>query len=120
MIGCMTAGRGGVGRTVGVESAMQATNEQLKRVAEFCLSHGVTELALFGSVVTGEDGPESDLDVCVTFRPGTQYDVDDRDAMIAELSAIFERRVDMVPRHAVQNPYIVREIERNKRVLYAA
>lgn len=99
---------------------MQPTNEQLTRVAEFCRRRGVVELSIFGSVTRGEDGPESDLDVCAVFRPGAEYDLDDRDAMVAELSAIFSRRVDLVPRHAVRNPFIAREIDRSKRVLYAA
>ena len=38
--------------------------------AEFLSSLGVTELGLFGSVVRGEDGNESDVDVLVRFREG--------------------------------------------------
>ncbi len=39
------------------------------RVAEFCSTWRITELALFGSVLRDDFGPDSDLDVLVTFAP---------------------------------------------------
>ncbi len=89
-------------------------------IAAFCLRRGVVELAIFGSTAKGEATAGSDLDVLVTFAPGVVYDLDDRDAMEAELTRILGRAVDFVPRHAVTNPFILREIEQSKRVIYAA
>jgi hypothetical protein len=40
------------------------------KVAEFCRSHHVRRLALFGSVLGDGFGPESDVDVLVEFEPG--------------------------------------------------
>jgi predicted nucleotidyltransferase len=39
-------------------------------VAEFCREHHIRKLALFGSVLRDDFGPESDIDVLVEFEPG--------------------------------------------------
>jgi len=38
-------------------------------IAEFCKRHSIVELALFGSVLREDFGPDSDIDVLVTFAP---------------------------------------------------
>jgi len=39
-------------------------------IAEFCRKWKITELSLFGSVLREDFGPDSDVDVLVTFQPG--------------------------------------------------
>ena len=39
------------------------------RVADFCRRHRIRRLALFGSVLRDDFGPESDVDVLVEFEP---------------------------------------------------
>lgn len=41
-----------------------------ERVAGFCRRHHIRRLALFGSVLREDFGPESDIDVLVEFEPG--------------------------------------------------
>ena len=41
-----------------------------ERIAEFCRRHHIRKLALFGSVLRDDFGPESDVDVLVEFEPG--------------------------------------------------
>ena len=89
-------------------------------LADFCRRHAIVRLALFGSALRDDFGPESDIDVEVTFRSGFMYDLDDVEMMVSELSTLFGRRVDLVPSHAVRNRFIRREIEATRRVLYAA
>ena len=43
------------------------------RLREICERYGVVELAVFGSVARGEEGPESDVDVVVEFAPGVTH-----------------------------------------------
>ncbi len=38
-------------------------------IAAFCRKHHITRLALFGSVLRDDFGPESDVDVLVEFHP---------------------------------------------------
>jgi hypothetical protein len=40
------------------------------RLAEFCRRNHIRKLSLFGSVITGDFGPNSDVDVLVEFEPG--------------------------------------------------
>lgn len=41
-----------------------------EKIAEFCRRHHIRKLALFGSVLRDDFGPESDVDVLVEFEPG--------------------------------------------------
>ena len=65
-----------------------------RRIAEFCQRHHVRKLALFGSVLRDDFGPESDVDVLVEFEPGhvpgfAFFDLQE------ELSALLGRTVDL-------------------------
>ena len=41
-----------------------------EKIADFCRRNDVRRLALFGSVLRDDFGPESDVDVLVEFEPG--------------------------------------------------
>ena len=41
----------------------------MEKIAAFCQRWQISELALFGSVLRGDFGPGSDIDVLVTFAP---------------------------------------------------
>ena len=43
------------------------------RIVEFCKDKGITEFALFGSVLTDTFGPNSDIDILVSFDAGRRY-----------------------------------------------
>jgi predicted nucleotidyltransferase len=64
-------------------------------VAAFCRRHHIRWLALFGSVLREDFGPESDVDVLVEFEPGGAPDFFQFVGMKEELEAIFGRRVDL-------------------------
>jgi predicted nucleotidyltransferase len=63
-------------------------------IATFCQRHHIRKLALFGSALRSDFGPESDVDVLVEFDPehipGLAFIT-----MQIELSAILEREVDL-------------------------
>lgn len=65
-----------------------------EKIAEFCRRWHVTRLAFFGSVLTDEFGPESDVDVLVEFEPGHVPGLDFVDAE-DEFSEIIGRKVDL-------------------------
>lgn len=60
----------------------------------FCRRHGVRRLALFGSVLRDDFGPDSDVDVLVEFEPGREPGLDFF-RMEAELSDLVGRDVDL-------------------------
>ena len=66
----------------------------MERVAEFCRKNHIRRLALFGSVLRGDFGPESDVDVLVEFEPGHVPGLAFF-RMQAELARILGRKVDL-------------------------
>ena len=68
----------------------------------FCRRWQVSELALFGSVVREDFGPDSDVDVLIQFHPQARHTLFDMARMEEELSRIFGRDVDLVDRTAVE------------------
>ncbi|MDQ3606572.1 MAG: nucleotidyltransferase family protein [Gemmatimonadota bacterium] len=71
-------------------------------IAEFCQKWKITEFALFGSVLREDFGPESDVDVLVTFAPDAPWSLLDIVRMQHELEELFGRPVDLVERSAVE------------------
>lgn len=89
----------------------------------FCQKWQITEFAVFGSVLRDDFGPESDVDVLVTFEETARWRLADLAAMRQELAAIVGRHVDLVERAAVtENPnWLTRhEILESARVLDVA
>jgi uncharacterized protein len=71
-------------------------------VAAFCLKWGVSELALFGSVLRDDFRPESDVDVLVRFQEHARPTLFDMVRMQNELEGIFGRKVDLVSRRGLE------------------
>lgn len=73
-----------------------------EEIAAFCRRWRITEFALFGSVLRDDFGPESDVDVLVTFAPDAKWSLLDHIQMEEELKAIVGRDVDVISRRAVE------------------
>lgn len=65
-------------------------------VSDFCRRHHIRRLALFGSVLRDDFRPDSDVDVLVEFEPSHVPGFIRMAAMENELSALFERKVDLL------------------------
>ena len=90
------------------------------RIAEFCRRWKVTEFALFGSVLRDDFRPDSDVDVLLTFEPDAPWTLWDLSRMRMELEEIFDRKVDLVEKKALKNPFRRHAILAGQRVIYAA
>ncbi len=86
----------------------------------FCHKWRVQELALFGSVLREDFSPDSDVDVLVTFDREAPWSLWDVIAMRGELEEMLGRKVDLVEKDAIRNPFRRREIFRSHQVVYAA
>jgi predicted nucleotidyltransferase len=65
-------------------------------LARLCARHRIRRLSLFGSVLKGTAGPESDVDLLVEFEPDAAPTLLDMAAIEEELSALLQgRRVDL-------------------------
>ena len=95
----------------------------LDMVTDFCKKWHIEEFAVFGSVLRGDFGPDSDLDVLVSFSPGADWGLLDHLQMEQELVALLNRKVDLLTRRAVEQSrnWIRRqEILSAAEVIYAA
>ena len=72
------------------------------QIAAFCGRWQVTELALFGSVLREDFGPNSDIDVLVRFDRQARHTLLDVGQMENELSRILGRNVDLIERTALE------------------
>jgi uncharacterized protein len=102
-----------MGRVVGI-------NIESEKIRAFCQKWHVRELALFGSVLSDEFGPDSDVDVLISLEENESLGMADYLDMIEELKKIFGREVDLVEKEALRNPYRRYSILSNREVLYAA
>jgi len=89
-------------------------------IEAFCRKWGIRELSLFGSLLRDDFRPDSDVDLLVVFAPGERWDLWDIMAMEAELQRLFGRKVDLVEKRALKNPFRRYEILTTRQVLYAA
>ena len=88
-------------------------------LADFCRRNHIDYLALFGSASRHEMRPDSDVDLLVEFAPETRIGFLAFARVQRELSTLFNREVDLVPRSGLK-PLIREDVLKSARVLYAA
>ena len=87
-----------------------------KEIVAFCRRHHIRRLAIFGSALRQDLGPDSDIDVLIEFEPdhipGLAFF-----AMQQELSEILGREVDLNTLHFL-SPYLRGRIQDEAVVIY--
>ena len=95
---------------------------QLDAIAAACRRHQVLHMHLFGSALRDDFDPSrSDLDLLVEFQsiePGAL--VKAYFALERQLAAITGQSVDLVMADAIRNPYVCRDIDASKQLIYEA
>ncbi len=94
-----------------------------EKIRAFCEKWKIIEFSLFGSVLTDNFRPDSDVDVLVEFAEDAPWTLLDMVDMEDELRAIFGRDVDLLTRSSVtqsENYLMRRSILSGTRNLYAA
>jgi uncharacterized protein len=71
-------------------------------ITQFCRRWKIRELALFGSVLRADFGPESDVDVLVTFADDADWGLLTHMQMQQELATILQRPIDLVSKRALE------------------
>jgi predicted nucleotidyltransferase len=98
---------------------MKVIQEHIKELRELCKKHFVSEIYVFGSVLTKDFNSDSDIDFLVRF-----YGVDPKDYfdnymdLKESLELLFSRSIDLVEIQTLKNPILKRSIERSKTILY--
>ncbi|MEM1293651.1 MAG: nucleotidyltransferase family protein [Cyanobacteria bacterium P01_H01_bin.162] len=110
---------------------MAATIQQLStayplpygQLVDFCEQWHVTELALFGSILRDDFGPNSDIDFLVTFAANSHRSLLDLIKMEQQLEALLNRKVDLITKKSIEQSHnwIRRQaILGSAQVIYAA
>jgi uncharacterized protein len=76
---------------MGIEELLGSKREEILRLAE---RHGAHNVRVFGSVVRGEAGPDSDIDLLIDLEAGRS--LLEHAALLLELEDLLGRRVDVV------------------------
>lgn len=71
-------------------------------IAKFCQRWKIRELALFGSALRDDFGPDSDLDILVTFAPDAEWGLLDHVQMQQEVQRLLQRSVDLISKRALE------------------
>jgi predicted nucleotidyltransferase len=91
-------------------------------IADLCVRYGVARLDVFGSALRDDYRPgESDLDLLIDF--GTMEGYQKAVAyfnILEDLQALLGVNVDLVMIGALTNPYLAKDIQQSRRLLYAA
>ncbi len=88
-------------------------------IDRICRRLPVRRLGLFGSVLTQEFSPSSDVDVLVDFDSGEDIDLFDKYFDLKEqLDGLFKRDVDLVVDKKFKNPVLRKSIERTRTFIY--
>lgn len=88
-------------------------------LAAFCQQHGIKRLAVFGSALRDDFGPDSDIDLLVEFEPNRVPGLLDIAGMEMSLSELFSgRKVDLRTAEDL-SPYFRQEVLDRAEVQYA-
>ena len=77
-------------------------------IRAIALKHGASNLHVFGSVVRGEERPDSDIDLLIDLAETRGFA--DYLALVDELESFFGRRVDVIIRRSL-SPHFRPDIE---------
>lgn len=100
---------------------MQTIETKREALDGLCLQYHVGSLEVFGSAATGNLREDSDLDFLVDFRPTESMSLADQYfGLLEALEELFGRKVDLLTRRSLRNPYFVDSVEKTRQLLYAA
>jgi predicted nucleotidyltransferase len=94
-----------------------------RRLARICKRHHIQRLALFGSILRDDFGPESDVDVLVDPQQGCLTTLKEYSAVVASLTDLFGHPVDLLKRSVIEaspNAKRKQEILGSAQVIYEA
>ena len=90
-----------------------------QEIESICRLMPVKRLGLFGSAVTSNFLPESDVDVLVVFDSDESIDFFDKYFELKEqLEKVFKRQVDLVVDKQFKNPVFRDSVEKTRTVIY--
>ena len=93
---------------------------KVEKLITLCNKYNVIKLFVFGSIVKGNFHPEtSDIDLIVELEDLPPSEKGEKLMKLwSELELLFLRKVDLLSNLNIKNPYLRKEIENSKFLLY--
>ncbi|HEY5511766.1 MAG TPA: nucleotidyltransferase domain-containing protein [Prolixibacteraceae bacterium] len=89
-------------------------------INSLCLQNKVKSLYVFGSVLTDRFNEKSDIDLVVDIDSNDPFDYADSYFNLKfALQDLFRRPIDLLENKAIKNPYVRRNIDHSKSLIYA-
>jgi predicted nucleotidyltransferase len=85
---------------------MNLVELNIEKIKNLCAKHKVSKLFVFGSVLKDTFTNESDIDLVVDFEK------------LDQLESIFNRPVDLLEEKGIRNPFLRKQIDNEKRLIY--
>jgi predicted nucleotidyltransferase len=93
--------------------------DHIEQIKALCNTHNVKSLFAFGSVVSDKLKPESDIDLIVDIDSKDPIDYSDNYfALKFQLEDILKRPVDLLENKALKNPFLKKQINSTKVLVY--
>lgn len=98
---------------------MELIDSNINKIKALCEKHKVNKLFVFGSVLTNRFNEKSDIDFVVDFNKKniTDYFSNYFDLKYA-LEELFKRNVDLLEEQTIKNPYLKKNVEETKALIY--
>lgn len=93
------------------------SQREMNKIAQYFATKPVVRAYLFGSYARGENRPDSDIDILVTFDKEARVSLFDHLGMIYELQDLLGKEVDLVTEGTLL-PYIAQAAEKDKVLIY--
>jgi uncharacterized protein len=98
---------------------MYLIDQNIEVIRALCAKHKVSQLFVFGSVLTNKLKKTSDIDMIVNFGDIDVYDyADNYFDLKYSLESLFKRDVDLLEDIAIVNPYLRQSIDSTKQQIY--
>ena len=93
----------------------------INQINTLCYNHKVKSLYAFGSVLTSNFTPTSDIDLIVDFKEVelNEY-ADNYFDFKFSLQDLFKHPVDLLEEHAIKNPYFKQVVNQTKELVYGS
>jgi predicted nucleotidyltransferase len=99
-----------------MQNEIQKYSEQIQAL---CIQHNVKTLFAFGSVLSDKFNSKSDIDLIVDIADNDPFTYTDNYFDLKfKLENLFNRPVDLLENKALKNPYLKKEIDTTKVLVY--
>lgn len=98
---------------------MKLLENNISQIVALCRKHKVSKLFAFGSILTNRFNDESDVDFLVSFNKSEVTDYfDNYFDFKYSLEDLLGRTVDLLEEQTVKNPYLKKNLEATKSLIY--